>query len=209
MKRVLYVTNDDYNFYLMSEYFKQFADIELVSPKKLDIQVNFDYNGILTEVESAVKLAQAYYDLTKLPTITNISGLYIDKFRQNEQPGQLISNIDGKVYNSNELLVDDYISRLLLRGGRSLAHYVKGLCFIDESGNIHTDTFDETEFLLTSKKCSRLRFNSGLECISFDLDAQKYFNERSKEEEQSFYKELFDKCCDMVNSFLLNNVRGK
>lgn len=205
--RVLYVTDSDYSFHLMKDYLKKY-DIELISPKQLDFKVYIDQTN-QNEEDSSIAIARAYHETTHLPTIVDISGLYIDRFKESEQPGVSINKINEEDFKEKEVLIDNFINMLILRGGRSLAHYVKGVCFIDEDGNISSDTFEEKEFLLTSKKSEKVRFNAGLECISFDLDAQKYFNERNKEEEEVFYSDLFAKLEKMLHNNALTNARGE
>ena len=75
--KVLHVTGNDFKYNLMKERLKDFKDIELVTPKMLGISINIEENGTTAE-ENSIKKAKAYYEVSKLPTIAEDSGLYID-----------------------------------------------------------------------------------------------------------------------------------
>ena len=171
--KLLHATKNELKYNLMKERLKKFTNIELVNPKMLGINIEVEEDGLTAE-ENSIKKAKAYYDATKLPTIAEDAGLYIDKL---------------KGYN-----------------GRSFAHYFTGVAIVDKDGNIHSDTIDETEFLLTAKQCKKVSVKGGiLESISFDLDAEKYFDERTKEEEEFHYKDLNEKYCNLVEEYVLKN----
>ena len=202
--KLLHATGNEFKYNLMKERLKGFKDIELVSPKTLGINIEIDEDGKTAE-ENSIKKAKAYYELTKIPTISEDSGLFIDKFKKDEQPGIFVKRVNGKDNLSNEEILNYYIEKLKKYNGRSLAHYFTGVCIIDESGNIHSDTIDETEFLLTTKKSKKVNMNGSiLEPISYDLDAEKYFDERTSEEEANHYKDLNDKYCKLVKEYLLS-----
>ena len=202
--KLLHATGNEFKYNLMKERLKEFKDIELVSPKTLGINIEIDEDGKTAE-ENSIKKAKAYYELAKIPTISEDSGLFIDKFKKDEQPGIFVKRVNGKDNLSNEEILNYYIEKLKKYNGRSLAHYFTGVCIIDESGNIHSDTIDETEFLLTTKKSKKVNMNGSiLEPISYDLDAEKYFDERTSEEEANHYKDLNDKYCKLVKEYLLS-----
>ena len=202
--KLLHATGNEFKYNLMKERLKEFKDIELVSPKILGINIEIDEDGKTAE-ENSIKKAKAYYELTKIPTISEDSGLFIDKFKKDEQPGIFVKRVNGKDNLSNDEILNYYIEKLKKYNGRSLAHYFTGVCIIDKSGNVHSDTIDEAEFLLTTKKCKKVNMKGGvLEPISFDLDAEKYFDERTEEEEANHYKDLNDRYCELVKEYLLS-----
>jgi len=157
--------------------------------KDLNIKLDINENGKTAE-ENAIIKAKVYYQVARFPVITEDAELYIDKFKKNEQPGLFVKRINVKDNLSDEIILNYYIEMLNKYNGRSLAHYYSGICVIDEEDNVFSDTIDETEFLLTVKKCKKVNLKGGiLEPISYDLDAEKYFDERTKEEEEFHYKE--------------------
>ena len=201
--KLLFGTNNQMKFDLMEKRLKKLKDIELVSPKELGIKIDIDENGKTAE-ENAIIKAKAYYKVARIPVIAEDAGLYIDKFKKTEQPGLYVKRVNGKDNLSNDEILNYYIDMLYKYNGRSLAHYYSGVCVIDEDGNAFSDTIAETEFLLTVKKCKKVNLKGGiLEPISYDLDAEKYFDERTEEEEEFHYKELDEKYIEMVKKHIL------
>ena len=201
--KLLFGTTNQMKFDLMEKRLKKLKDIELVSPKELGIKIDINENGKTAE-ENAIIKAKAYYQVVRIPVIAEDAGLYIDKFKKTEQPGLYVKRVNGKDNLSNDEILNYYIDMLYKYNGRSLAHYYSGVCVIDEEGNVFSDTIDETEFLLTVKKCKKVNLKGGiLEPISYDLDAEKYFDERTEEEEEFHYKELDEKYREMVKKHIL------
>ena len=203
--KILHATGNEFKYNLMKERLKKFKDIELVNPKILGISIDIVEDGKTAE-ENSIKKAKAYFEITGLPTISEDAGLFIDKFKKDEQPGIFVKRVNGKEDLSNEQILNYYIEKLKKYNGRSLAHYYTGVCVIDENGNVYSDTIDETEFLLTSKKCKKVNISGGiLQPISYDLDADKYFDERTPLEEEYHYKDLNEKYCEFIKKHLLKN----
>ena len=188
--KLLFATGNDMKFQLMKERLKELDYIELVSPKDEGIVLSIDENGKTAE-ENAIIKARAYHELTHLPTIAEDSGLFIDKFKDSEQPGLYVKRVNGREDLTEDEILAYYIAKLKEHGGRSLAHYYTGVCIIDDNNNMYSDTIDETEFLLTTNQSVRVNLKGGvLDQISFDLDAEKFFNDRSEEEKEFHYKDL-------------------
>lgn len=205
--KLLFATGNDYKFNLMKERLSCFDDIELVNPKMLGININVEENGTTAE-ENAIIKAKAFYDATNLPTIAEDSGLYIDKFKSDEQPGLYVKRVNGQEELSDAEILDHYINLLKNYNGRSLAHYYTGVCVINEDGVLTSDTIEEEEFLLTVNKCKKVNLKGGiLDCISYDLDAEKYFDERTEEEKEQHYESLNNRYRDIIRESIIG--RGK
>jgi len=201
--QLLFATGNELKFNLMKERLKEEKDIELVNPKMLGLKIEVLEDGNTAE-ENSIKKATAYYEITKIPTISEDSGLFIDKFRKKEQPGLFVKRVNGQDNLTDNEVLNYYIDKLNEYNGRSLAHYFTGVCIIDNEGNIHSDTIEETEFLLTSKKSKKANVKGGiLESISYDLDANKYFDERTEEEKKYHYKELDNKYREIIKKYVL------
>lgn len=65
--KLLYATNNNSKVYNMRRRLENIP-IEIITPKELGIKVNVIEDG-KTDVENAIKKAQAYYKETKIPTI--------------------------------------------------------------------------------------------------------------------------------------------
>ena len=205
--KLLFATGNDFKFNLMQERLKPLSDIELVSPKMLGVSLDVKEDGITAE-ENAILKAKAYHELTSLPTVAEDSGLYIDKFRKDEQPGLFVKRVNGQEGLSDEEVLKYYIDKLKEHEGRSLAHYYSGLCVINENGEMCSDTVEEEEFLLTVNKCKRVNMKGSiLNCISYDLDAEKYFDERTLEESKAHYRTLDEKYREIIGNASLKGRR--
>ena len=207
--KLLFATGNDFKFKLMQDRLSCFEDLELVNPKMLGLNIDVEENGRTAEENATIK-AQAYYDATGIPTIAEDSGLYIDKFKDSEQPGLFVKRVNGKEGLSDDEILNYYINKLKEYNGRSLAHYYTGVCVIDENGFVTSDTIEEEEFLLTVNKCKRVNLKGGiLECISYDLDAEKYFAERTPEEEEQHYKSLNDRYRAIIKEHIIGRGRTR
>ena len=207
--KLLFATGNEYKFNLMKERLKEFDDIELVNPKMLGINIEVVEDGQTAE-ENSRKKAEAYHAATNLPTISEDSGLFINKFKKKEQPGLFVKRINGQEGLSDETILKYYIDMLKKYDGRSLAHYFTGVCIIDEEGNEFSDTIEETDFLLLSQPSKKVNKNGGiLEPIRFDIDANKYFDQRTEEEIANHYQSLDDRYRELVNNILRKDIIRK
>lgn len=207
--KLLFATGNEFKFNLMKERLKEFDDIELVNPKMLGINIDVVEDGQTAE-ENSRKKAEAYHAATNLPTISEDSGLFIDKFKRGEQPGLFVKRVNGREDLKDEEILNYYIDMLKKYNGRSLAHYYTGVCIIDEDGNIYSDTIEEDEFLLTIKRCKKVNMKGSiLNCISYDLDADKYFDERTEEEAKYHYRTLDERYRELVDSVFRKNIKER
>ena len=201
--KLLFATGNALKLELMMERLKGLKEIELISPKTLGISLNVIEDG-LTPEENAYKKAKAYYDATKLPVIAEDSALYIDKFKDDEQPGLFVKRINKKDNLSDEEILKYYIDKLNNYGGESLAQYHTGVCVIDETGEVYKECIKETKFLFTTNLCNYKTENGGaLEPISYDINSHKYFVERNEEDKKNHYKCLDDKYNEIVQKHIL------
>lgn len=120
--------------------------IEIVTPKDLNIKVDVVEDGN-TAVENALKKAQAYYEETKIPTISGDSGLYIKNIPLEKQPGLFVRRVNGKELSDDEM-IEYYASLLNTIGGKSISYYITGLALVDENGIVTTE-IKEDEFILS------------------------------------------------------------
>lgn len=202
-KKLLFATGNSFKFDLMKKRLNVFEDLELISPKDLGVKIEVVEDGITAE-ENSIKKAKAYYEATKIPTIAEDSGLYIEKFKEEEQPGLFVKRVNGVEGLSDEEIFNYYFNKIKEYGGESKAHYFTGVAIVDENGEVHSNTIAETDFLLTIKLSKNKSLNGGiLEPMSIDLQANKYFDEVTPEEKEEHYKELNEIYRKMVKDFVL------
>ena len=91
--KLLFATGNQFKKELMIERLKELKEIEVVIPKDLGVSIDVVEDGITPE-ENACKKAKAYHDVLKMPTIAEDSGLYVDKFSDEEQPGLFVKRLN-------------------------------------------------------------------------------------------------------------------
>lgn len=82
--KLLFGTGNEFKYSLMKERLKELNDIEVITPKMLGLKIDIIEDGKTPE-ENAIKKAEQYYNVTKIPTIAEDSALYIDKFSNEEE----------------------------------------------------------------------------------------------------------------------------
>lgn len=188
MKKLLYATGNSYKVQSMKERLNG-LDIELVTPKDLNINIKVDENG-KTVTENALLKAKAYYDITKIPTIAGDSALYVKEFE--EQPGLYVHRINGRDLTPEETL-EYYVHSLEKVGGQSEAYYYTGLVIINE-GQVYTKEIKEDTFLFTSKMSDKPSKYDSLSRIQYDMKLKKYICELSEQDKKN-RESTFDKEC--------------
>ena len=202
--KLLFATGNQMKYSLMKERLKSLTELEVVTPTMIGINIDVVEDGTTPE-ENAIKKAKEYYEVAKMPIIAEDSGLYIDKFKEEEQPGLFVKRVNGKEGLSDEEILKYYVDKLNNYGGESLAAYNTGVCLIDEEGNIYSRLLEEEKFLLTSKIDNTSKYQSGgvLDCISYDLSANKYFTNCTKEDKQKHYEKLDNEYRILVKKYIL------
>ncbi len=200
---LLFATGNKMKYELMKERLKELKELTVVTPSMLGIDIDVVEDGTTPE-ENAIKKANEYYNVARMPVIAEDSGLYIDKFSPDEQPGLFVKRVNGVEGLSDEEILKHYIDKLNKYGGESLASYHTGVCLIDEDGKTYSALLAETKFLLTSEVDEASIGKGGvLDCISYDLDAKKYFAYRTVEDRKKHYESLDKKYCELVKQYIL------
>lgn len=157
--------------------------IEVCSLRDFNINIDVEENG-KTEVENAIIKANAYHKITGLPVLSNDSGLVIDKFTAENQPGLLVRRYQGKELTDEEM-INVYIENLNEVGGESSGHYNVGLAIINQYGELHTREFKPQRYFIN--KPSKI-INQGvpLSSLSYDVNSKKYLSEMTSKERNDY-----------------------
>jgi len=186
----------------MRKRVKEIKNIEVVMPKQINININVNEDGKTAE-ENAIKKAKAYYAATKLATIAEDSGLWIEKFAIEDQPGLFVKRVNGREDLSDEEILECYIQKLNKVGGKSNARYITGIAVVNENGEVFSKTIYEEIFILTSKKNEKGYTLGGfLDVISYDPISNKYFNELNEEDKKNRYKIIDEETRKVINNIL-------
>ena len=200
--KLLFGTGNEYKYQLMKKRLEEIKEIELINPKMINLKLDIIEDGQTPE-ENAIKKAKQYYEASGIATIAEDSGLYIDAFPEDEQPGLFVKRINGREDASDTEILNYYIEKLKKYGGESLASYHTGVCIIDEAGKIHSKIIEENKFLMTSNKNNIPTISGGiLDCISYDTVNKKYFNERNEEEKAIHYKNLDEEYREIIKNII-------
>lgn len=188
--KLLYATNNNSKVYNMRRRLKNIP-IEIITPKELGINVNVIEDG-KTAVENAIKKAQAYYEVTKMPTIAGDSALFIDGIPNNKQPGLFVRRVNGKVLSDNEMI--EYYTELIKSiGGKSTGYYVTGLALITEHG-LFTTEISGDKFILSSTISNNNHRGNPLDVMTIDSVSQKFYTDMTDEDFKNL-GHIFDKAC--------------
>ena len=199
---LLFATGNENKYNLMKRRLTCLKDINVIMPKNIGVKINVEEDGKTAE-ENAIKKALAYYEKTKMAAIAEDSGLYVEKFDEEMQPGLFVRRVNGREDLTDEEIINHYIKLLNEVGGESLARYKTGIALVDEKGKVYSITIEEEPFLFTSKRNNKETMQGGmLDCISYDIVNKKYFNELTPIEKEGRYKRL-----DAETVKLINNIR--
>ena len=162
--------------------------IEVCSLKDLNVNIEVEENGS-SVVENAIIKAKAYHEATGMPVLANDSGLVIDKFKPEDQPGLLVRRCNGKELTDEQLL-NLYIQKLNEVGGESTAHYDVGLAIIDQKGNLHTRVFAPKRHFI-NKPSKVVVKGIPLSSLCYDEKTGKYMSEMTAKERNDYEGEEF------------------
>jgi len=200
--RLLFATGNENKYGLMKNRLKPIEKIEVIIPKHLGVKIDVIEDGKTAE-ENAIKKAKAYYEKTNIPTIAEDSGLWVEKFSKQEQPGLFIKRVNGREDLPDEEILNYYIEKLNNVGGKSNARYITGIAVIDETGKIFSTTVDEEIFILTTEKNDKGYIKGGLlDVISYDPISNKYFNELTQEDKAKRYEIIDTETRKLIKNIL-------
>ena len=185
--KVLIATTNLGKVKIYKQAFDEFG-IEVCSLRDFNIDISVEENGS-TVIENAVIKAKAYANLTHLPVLANDSGLIIEKFAKEDQPGLLVRRHNGKELTDQEL-IDLYIQKLNKVGGESPAYYNVGLAIVDQNGNLYTREFKPKRYFV-NKPSKTIIKGIPLSSLCYDFKSKKYLSEMTAKERNDYEGEEF------------------
>ncbi len=153
------------------------TDIELVSPRDLNVEVLNIVEANTSLVDNARTKAETYYDTYHIPTIACDEGLYIDGLDRSKQPGLNIRTVNGKRLTDEEML--EYYSNLAKSHNGKLIAYYKAAIYIKITDELsfcsNGINMTSDKFLLVGKRHPYIRPGYPLDSLSVDIETNKYF----------------------------------
>ena len=157
-------------------------DIEVLTLKDLNLKIDVEEIG-KSAIENAIIKAKAYYDLTKITTISVDDNLYIEGLPEELQPGTNVRRVNNKRLNDDEMI--EYYANLVKPYGEKLnAKWVYGMAVYDGK-EIKKYSWSKSYFYLVSKPHKERNVGYPLDSISIDPRYNKYFVELTPEEKKS------------------------
>ena len=184
-QKVLIATGNLGKFNIYKAVFDELG-IECTNIKEIGCDIEVEETGS-NEVENAVLKAKAYHKATGMPVLANDSGLVIDKFSAEDQPGVLVRRYHGKELSDEEMIAV-YVEKLSEVGGSSTGHYNVALALIDENGNLFTRQFQPKRYFV-NKPSAVVRKGVPLSSLAYDEKTGKYMSEMTIEERNDYEAE--------------------
>lgn len=200
MKKILFATTNQSKLKRFSKGLLE-NEVEIVSLKDLNLELNVDENGN-NVIENALVKARAAYQLTKMPVMGMDDSLYLENVPEKLQPGLFVRRVNGKTL-SDEEMVDHYLNLVNQYGvnGKINCKWVYGLAVIDEFGKEHTYTWEKADFYMTNEKSELMNPGYPLNSISKYKVNDKFFTEVTDEEKESLKVNE-----DHVIAFILKSI---
>lgn len=184
-EKVLIATGNLGKFNIYKAVFDELG-IECTNIKEIGCDIEVEETGS-NEVENAVLKAMAYHKATGMSVLANDSGLVIDKFSAEDQPGVLVRRYHGKELTDEEMIAV-YIEKLNEVGGSSTGHYNVALALVDEKGNLFTREFKPKRFFV-NKPSPVVKKGVPLSSLAYDEKTGKYMSEMTTTERNDYEAE--------------------
>ena len=162
-------------------YAQVLADLNIPHCSLIDLNphIEVDENGE-TEIENAMIKAKAYHEATGLPVISNDSGLIIEKFSSEDQPGVFVRRYGGHEL-SDEETIKIFSEKLEKVGGSSDGYFNVALAICDKEGKYHSKLFKSYRYLI-SKPSPVISKGLPLRSLDYNMEYHKYMSEMTIEE---------------------------
>ena len=169
------------------------------SLKDIKVDIDIDETGE-TELENARLKATGYHNATGLPIIANDSGLVIEKFKPEDQPGVFVRRYGGHEL-SDEETIRIFSEKLKAVGGESDSYFNVALVLCDFDGNYHEKLFKSYRYMVSIPSKTIVK-SLPLRSLDYSKELGKYWSEMTIEEanacegsaiaeQQKFIEEVF------------------
>ena len=197
--KILFATKNPAKIKRYAEELRK-RDIEVLTIKDLDIDLNIEENG-KNALENAYIKAKTYYDATKIITIGEDSNLFIEELPKEKQPGTHVRRINGKELNDEEVI--EYYTNLVKEyGGKLTAKWVYGMV-IYNGKEVKEYSWNKSDFYFIDKPCEKRNPGYPLNSISILPESNKYFAELTDQDKKLSENENGK---NKVVEFIINNI---
>ena len=174
-KRILYATTNPSKVAHMRDLLASFP-VEILSLADVGINTQIPENGN-SPAENARQKVEFTFSKCGLPTIAVDSGLYIESFPNEKQPGLFVRRIHGKDRAaSDDEMLRYYQQELNKVGGQSKGTWITAIAFQFDNSQIYSESFTSETFL-TSQISSVVMAGEPLNSLQIDPASGVYFSE--------------------------------
>jgi len=180
-KRILFATTNPTKLARVSELLRHLP-LEILSLEDVNCYSQVTEDGKTPE-DNARKKVEYHYSEIGIPTIAVDSGLYIDLFPKDKQPGLFVRRIFG---TGNDVTDDEMLSyyqqELDKVGGTSKGVWITAVALKTSPDNIISKTF-ESETMLTSQASDVQTPGEPLNSLQINPITGEYYSEMAPEEQ--------------------------
>lgn len=200
MKQVLFATGNPSKSKRFSKGLQE-NEIEVITPKDIDIEVEIEENG-KNAIENAILKARAYSKITNIPVFAMDDNLYLENVPKEKQPGMYVRRVNGKRLNDDEM-IEHYISLIKKYGtdGKLTCRWVYGMAVIN-NGKEFTYTWSKEDFYMVDKPSNKIDLGYPLNSISINKRLNKYFTDITEEDKAILQEDESD-----VVEFIVNSIK--
>lgn len=178
--------------------------VEVKSLGDLDISIKIKEDGS-NPVENSRLKAIGYHNYCHMPTLSIDTGLYIDKFPQDKQPGTMVRRIYGDDHcPSDEEMLHYYVEELNKCGGISKGVWTIGITLALSQDEVYSTTFDR-KTLFTSKVCKTVTKGEPLNSIQLVPNTDRYQADLTLSKRKETQKELSHHINKFITTYLLKS----
>ncbi len=168
--KVLIGTNNAGKIKKYSEILEE-LNIEYCTLKDLNINIDIKETGNTVEENSLIK-AKTYYKATKMPVIADDSGLKLDNFPEEMQPGIYVRRHNGKELTDEEI-IELYSKEIEKIGGETTGTFNIAITVVDNKGKEYTKV-TKHDRLFVSKPCEERIKGYPMNSLIYDKEKKKY-----------------------------------
>ena len=194
--KVLFATTNPAKIRKYAEKLQE-KNIEVLTLKDLNINLHVEENG-KNSLENAEIKARAYYEASKITTISMDCSLFIEGIPEEKQPGTYVRRVNGKELTDDEA-IEYYINLVKEYGGKLKAKWVYGMV-IYNGEKINQITWNKSEFYFVDTPSEKRNPGYPLDSISIMPDCNKYFVDLTQEEKNQNNNE------QIVFDFIIKNI---
>ncbi|MBN2826756.1 MAG: hypothetical protein JXQ26_02140 [Tissierellales bacterium] len=166
-------------------------NLELVDLNDVNIDFRVEENGETPE-ENSLEKALGYHRISGLPTLSIDTGLYLDRFPKDRQPGLYVKRLgDDDAEASDEEMLDYYRAEIEACGGSSDGYWEIGMALVYSEHEVYS-TIYRRNTTFTSVKSEAYTEHEPLNSIQLDLRTGKYVSELTVKEKIESQRDLAD-----------------